>query len=142
MSTAVTALTHKQSTLKIVEYIGFGTEDEMPGENDYIYRNRVFKVMGGAVPFVNTYNKFVEDPIEKNKVTLPHWVTLMYMDGNDQLKRKAYIYEDLAKLNFVPTREGYTFTGWYTDSSCTVKITQIRMKGDIKVYAGWEKNEK
>lgn len=126
----------------IVEYIGFGTEDEMPGENDYIYRNRVFKVMGGAVPFVNTYNKFVEDPIEKNKVTLPHWVTLMYMDGNDQLKRKAYIYEDLAKLNYTPTREGYTFTGWYTDSSCTVKITQIRMKGDIKVYAGWEKNEK
>ena len=88
-------------------------------------------------------NKYSPVPADNDKkVTLPHWVKLKYMDGNDQLKRKAYIYDDLAKLNFVPTREGYTFTGWYTDSSCTVKITQIRMKGDIKVYAGWEKNEK
>ena len=102
----------------------YGTEDEL------------------VLALENTYNKAPVPADNDKKVTLPHWVTLKYMNGNDQLKRKAYIYDDLAKLNFVPTREGYTFTGWYTDSSCTVKITQIRMKGDIKVYAGWEKNEK
>ena len=41
-----------------------------------------------------------------------------------------------------PTREGYTFKGWYTNSSLTKKITKIA-KGshtNIKLYAKWKKN--
>lgn len=40
-----------------------------------------------------------------------------------------------------PTREGYTFTGWYTDSSFENKITGItKNQGDVTVYADWIEN--
>lgn len=39
-----------------------------------------------------------------------------------------------------PTRSGYSFTGWYSDSACTSEITfpYIATKG-ITIYAGWER---
>ena len=37
-----------------------------------------------------------------------------------------------------PTRESYTFTGWYADKALTQKITSVTMNSDKTVYAGWE----
>lgn len=42
-----------------------------------------------------------------------------------------------------PTRSGYTFTGWYTDESCTNKATvdgngYFSISKDIILYAAWE----
>ncbi len=42
------------------------------------------------------------------------------------------------ELDKVPTREGYTFTGWYADEELTDRITSIKMTSDKTVYAGWE----
>jgi beta-glucosidase len=40
-----------------------------------------------------------------------------------------------------PTKEGYTFNGWYLDSDCTaVASFQAPIDGDITYYAGWTKN--
>ncbi len=41
----------------------------------------------------------------------------------------------------VPVRSGYTFDGWYTDSSYKKKITTVGSKdsGNIKLYAKWKK---
>ncbi len=39
-----------------------------------------------------------------------------------------------------PTREGYTFGGWYTNASCTKKVTSLSKTGytaDIILYAKW-----
>lgn len=41
-------------------------------------------------------------------------------------------------LDKTPTRESYTFTGWYADKALTQKITTVTMNGDKTVYAGWE----
>lgn len=41
-------------------------------------------------------------------------------------------------LDKVPTRESYTFTGWYADKALTQKITSVTMNSDKTVYAGWE----
>ena len=41
-------------------------------------------------------------------------------------------------LDKIPTRESYTFTGWYADKALTQKITSVTMNGDKTVYAGWE----
>lgn len=41
-------------------------------------------------------------------------------------------------LDKTPTRESYTFTGWYADKALTQKITSVTMNGDKTVYAGWE----
>ena len=39
--------------------------------------------------------------------------------------------------NFVTTRPGYTFTGWYTDASLTRRVARVTMTADTTVYAGW-----
>lgn len=36
-----------------------------------------------------------------------------------------------------PERQNYTFTGWYEDPLCSLRVTSIRMTGDVTVYAGW-----
>lgn len=41
-------------------------------------------------------------------------------------------------LDKAPTRESYTFTGWYADKALTQKITSVTMNSDKTVYAGWE----
>lgn len=41
-------------------------------------------------------------------------------------------------LDKTPTRESYTFTGWYADKALTQKITTVTMNSDKTVYAGWE----
>ena len=44
---------------------------------------------------------------------------------------------DLSK--YVPTREGYEFTGWYSDPELTNKITSVTLSSNAKIYAGWKK---
>ncbi len=41
-----------------------------------------------------------------------------------------------------PTREGYIFEGWYTDSSCTTEFTGITSDttGNLTLYAKWKKD--
>ena len=41
-------------------------------------------------------------------------------------------------LDKTPTRESYTFIGWYADKALTQKITSVTMNSDKTVYAGWE----
>ncbi len=41
--------------------------------------------------------------------------------------------------SYTPTRDGYTFTGWYSDSELTTKISSVTLDTDEIVYAGWER---
>lgn len=43
---------------------------------------------------------------------------------------------DLASYN--PTRDGFDFTGWYSDAALTNRITSIVLSGNKTVYAGWK----
>ena len=41
-----------------------------------------------------------------------------------------------------PTREGYTFAGWYTDEACTEAYDfSVAVTADLTLYAKWTKNE-
>ena len=42
---------------------------------------------------------------------------------------------DLTK--YVPSRESFTFTGWYTDKELTKRVTSLTLTGSAAVYAGW-----
>ena len=42
---------------------------------------------------------------------------------------------DLTK--YVPSREGFTFTGWYTDRELTQRVTSLTLTNSTAVYAGW-----
>ena len=59
-------------------------------------------------------------------------------NGGTAYKDERYSSGTKVTLDKTPTRESYTFTGWYADKALTDKITNVKMTGNKTVYAGWE----
>ena len=59
-------------------------------------------------------------------------------NGGTSYKDESYSYGTTVSLDKVPTRESYTFTGWYADKELTTKISSIKMTSNKTVYAGWK----
>ncbi|MGI6181143.1 MAG: S-layer homology domain-containing protein [Agathobaculum sp.] len=65
--------------------------------------------------------------------------TLTYQsNGGTEYKSERYDRNTVVKLDKLPTREGYTFTGWYADKELSRRITEIKMTSNKTVYAGWQ----
>ena len=43
----------------------------------------------------------------------------------------------VALSSYKPTKNGYTFDGWYSDSALTQKVTSVKLDGNKTVYAKW-----
>ena len=84
-----------------------------------------------AVSFTNTRNSSSSD--HSTRYTL-HYES----NGGTTYKDERYSSGTTVTLDKVPTREGYTFTGWYADEELTDRITSIKMTSDKTVYAGWK----
>lgn len=54
-------------------------------------------------------------------------------------KESGYV---VSLSSYQPTKEGYTFAGWYTDSALTTKVTKVTLTKDTTVHAKWEKAAK
>lgn len=64
--------------------------------------------------------------------------TLHYeSNGGTSYKDESYSSGTTVTLDKAPTRESYTFTGWYADKALTDKISSIKMTSNQTVYAGW-----
>ena len=52
-------------------------------------------------------------------------------DGGSQIENQKVMY----------VKEGYTFTGWYTDKDCQkpFDITTDKVSDSMTLYSGWEK---
>ena len=63
--------------------------------------------------------------------------------GGTDVPSHNQMYGQLLELPEPPTREGYVFTGWYTDASCFEPwdTAQDIIEADMTLYAGWEKLE-
>lgn len=66
------------------------------------------------------------------------------VDGTDDTTVEV-LSEDKLTMPEPPTRAGYTFTGWYTNETCTTPYdndTQswTNSNGDLTLYAGWKAN--
>ena len=61
-------------------------------------------------------------------------------NGGTRYKDETYRKNTVVKLDKVPVREGYTFTGWYADKALTRPIDEIKMTSDKTVYAGWTRS--
>lgn len=66
-------------------------------------------------------------------------LTYVYNYGN-KTKSESHAKNAVVKLTLVPSRPGYVFTGWYADKELTEYVTQVKMTGNKKVYAGWRKS--
>ena len=47
----------------------------------------------------------------------------------------------ISLTKYVPTRQGHTFIGWYSDHSLTNQISEVSLTKNMTVYAGWRANE-
>ncbi|MGI6205345.1 MAG: S-layer homology domain-containing protein [Anaerovoracaceae bacterium] len=70
------------------------------------------------------------------------WYRLTYeTNGGNEIASE--VYEEGTRVDLsskTPVRDGYTFTGWYSDSDLTTPITSVLMTSNKTVYAGWEES--
>ena len=63
--------------------------------------------------------------------------------GGTDVPAHNQMYGQLLEVPEPPTREGYRFTGWYTDAACELlwNVEVRTIETDMTLYAGWEKLE-
>ena len=63
--------------------------------------------------------------------------------GGTDVPSQNQMYGELLDVPEPPTREGYRFTGWYTDPACEIlwNVEARSIETDMTLYAGWEKLE-
>lgn len=73
-------------------------------------------------------------------ITVPYSISYKLNQGSNSKGNPSCYYKQKVKLKN-PTRKGYTFGGWYTDSKYKKKITSIAKSSekDITLYAKWKK---
>lgn len=111
-------------------FTGWNTKAD--GTGDSYQAGDVIKMIGNMTLYAQWKHKGGGGSGDK-KVTL-HYES----NGGTTYKDERYTYGTTVKLDKTPLREGHTFTGWYADKELTKKISNITMKGDKTVYAGWE----
>ena len=63
--------------------------------------------------------------------------------GGTDVRSQDAMYADYVLEPEPPTREGYTFTGWYSDENCVYlwDMEEGQISQSMTLYAGWEKKE-
>lgn len=85
------------------------------------------------------FNYFLDSFALGGKCTLyAKWQAIKYLvsyyDGDTLLSTKTSEY--LSEINaYTPTKEGYLFDGWFTDSALTQPLTDLTVKTDTTLYA-------
>ena len=64
-----------------------------------------------------------------------HFETNGGEDMNSVVKESGTV---LKLSEYVPVRDGYTFTGWYADAELTQPVTEVTLDNTKTIYAGWE----
>ena len=67
-------------------------------------------------------------------------VDVTLVDGDKSEKKKIDYGADITALD-APTKQGYTFTGWYTDAACKTRYPDAQLFTNINgitLYAGWK----
>ena len=68
-------------------------------------------------------------------------VNVTLVDGDQSEKKKINYGADITALDTTPTKQGYTFAGWYTDADCKTRYPDAQLFTNINgttLYAGWK----
>ena len=68
------------------------------------------------------------------------YVVTFNTNGGSEIAPKKYEEGTVVQLTMVPTKDGYIFTGWYSDAELTNKIETLVAEKDVTIYAGWKKD--
>lgn len=86
-------------------------------------------------------------PEHSNKILTKnnaYTITYRLAGGKNHASNPATYTKTSATITLkTPTRKGYTFKGWYSDSKLTKKVTQIKKgsSGNVTLYAKWTANK-
>lgn len=59
--------------------------------------------------------------------------------GGSDVQSQVYQYQEELVLPQEPTREGYTFTGWYLDENTKIPLElPVLIENSCQYYAGWQ----
>lgn len=96
----------------------------------------------------NKIEKTTQVTTASNHILYAKWQVNTYRvvfdsDGGTTCASKEVVYgEEYGTLEY-PTKEGYTFIGWYIDQSCSSQVfksTIVTKASDHTLYAGWVSN--
>lgn len=91
--------------------------------------------------FVESYPVTVVNPRKPSGSGGSSKVYINYnTNGGEAIDSTAHTRGSVVELNKVPVREGYIFTGWYSDEALTQKIDSVTVTASTTVYAGWKKD--
>ena len=64
-------------------------------------------------------------------------------NGGSHIESVRAMYSETLNIEENPVKEGYIFTGWYTDRDCTnsFDVENDAVTGSMTLYAGWKKAE-
>lgn len=87
-------------------------------------------------------NTTVTEPITLYAKYEPVSYTITFMDGGTRYLTATAQYGAKYALPEAPTKEGYTFGGWFTDAECTQEYDfDTAVTGNVTVYAKWTQAE-
>ena len=71
-------------------------------------------------------------------------VVTVRLEGGDEEQEISVAKGDVLKAAElpVPVKEGYIFTGWYTDENRQSRLTELTVKDGLTLYAGWRQRKK
>ena len=70
--------------------------------------------------------------------TVTQYTLMFETNGGSEIKSVSKVKNTTVDLSkYITSKEGYSFDGWYTDKELTKKVTEIKMTGDITLYAKW-----
>ena len=124
---------------------GFNLQLKDNGSTGWTYDDEVYYVLAymddstGEIAELAIYS---EDDTPTDAVftcTYTGWTLSFETDGGDELDSvEAANGTTIDLSDYEPEKDGYTFTGWYSDSELTEEVTEITLTQDATVYAGWE----
>ena len=126
------AITLAAPTREGYTFAGWYTDSE--------FKNKITEIAVGTTGNLTLYANWTKNGEEPtpNKYTITY-----HLNEGTNAKENPTEYDGTKAITLAaPTREGYTFAGWYTDSEFKNKITEIAVgtTGNLTLYANWTKN--
>jgi len=123
-----------------INYNESATKPEDPTKEGYIFK-------GWYIDSDLTTEYDFDTIVTENMILYAKWEEITYTvsfdsNGGSEVDSETVTYKGKATKPSDPTKEGYTFKGWYTDSSLTTEYDfNSEVTEGMILYAKWEKVE-
>ncbi|ADY14213.1 immunoglobulin-like domain-containing protein [Sphaerochaeta globosa] len=126
-----TTISWQSSVPQTISTTGVVTRPDYTGESD-VEVTLTATISKGAISETKTFNLIVRIVLQEQTVTYES-------NGGSALPSQTVYWGRLIEEPEAPTRVGYSFEGWFTDSELTEQwdFSQDYVNGDVTLYAKW-----